>query len=117
MQNSSDGKPTIDIALPYYGDVALMQEAVSSVRAQTDPRWRLYVVDDGKEPGVPEWFAGLDDPRISYERNEVNLGITANYLKCLAMAEAEDLIDAPGGEGRAADRSWSPLVSPFVSGA
>ncbi|MEY9861242.1 glycosyltransferase involved in cell wall biosynthesis [Catenulispora sp. GAS73] len=89
MENGGADKATIDIALPYYGDVALMQAAVSSVRAQTDPRWRLYVVDDGKEPGVPEWFAGLDDPRISYERNEVNLGITANYLKCLAMAEAE----------------------------
>jgi len=39
---------TIDIMLPYYGDVALMQNAVRSVIAQSDPDWRLTVVDDGQ---------------------------------------------------------------------
>ena len=53
----------VDIMLPYYGDVALMQAAVRSVIAQSDPDWRLTVVDDGKEPGVPEWFAALGTTR------------------------------------------------------
>jgi glycosyltransferase involved in cell wall biosynthesis len=83
--------PLIDIVMPYYGDVPRMQSAVRSVLAQSDPRWRLTVIDDGQEPGVPEWFAGLgaNDPRIRYERNERNLGITANFQKCLRAAEAE----------------------------
>ncbi|GAA2004938.1 glycosyltransferase family A protein [Catenulispora subtropica] len=83
---------TIDIMLPYYGDVALMQTAVRSVIAQSDPDWRLTVVDDGREPGVPEWFAALDDPRVTYQRNERNLGITGNFTKCLHLAEAEYLV-------------------------
>ncbi|WP_457028898.1 glycosyltransferase family 2 protein [Kitasatospora sp. P5_F3] len=83
---------TLDVLLPYYGDVALMQAAVHSVLAQTDPDWRLTVVDDGKEPGVPEWFAELDDPRVSYQRNEQNLGVTGNYRKCLGLAEHEYLV-------------------------
>ncbi|NUR26110.1 MAG: glycosyltransferase [Catenulispora sp.] len=83
---------TIDIMLPYYGDVALMQTAVRSVLAQSDPAWRLTVVDDGTEPGVPEWFATLDDPRVSYQRNEHNLGVTGNFTKCLELAEAEYLV-------------------------
>ncbi|MEV7021010.1 glycosyltransferase family 2 protein [Kitasatospora sp. NPDC093558] len=83
---------TLEILLPYYGDVALMQEAVRSVLAQTDPDWRLTVVDDGKEPGVPEWFAELDDPRVRYFRNEQNLGVTGNYRKCLGMAEHEHMM-------------------------
>ncbi|NUP48107.1 MAG: glycosyltransferase family 2 protein [Catenulispora sp.] len=83
---------TIDIMLPYYGDVALMQTAVRSVIAQSDPDWRLTVVDDGKEPGVPEWFAALDDPRVSYQRNEQNLGATGNYKKCLSLVEAEYMV-------------------------
>ena len=32
---------TFDIMLPYYGDFPLMQIAVRSVQAQTDPDWRL----------------------------------------------------------------------------
>jgi GT2 family glycosyltransferase len=81
-----------DVMLPYYGDVSLMQAAVRSVLAQSDPGWRLTVVDDGKEPGVPEWFAQLDDDRVRYLRNEKNLGATGNYKKCLSLAEHEYLI-------------------------
>lgn len=80
---------TLDIMLPYYGDVGLLQAAVRSVIAQTDPDWRLTVVDDGQEPGVPEWFAGLGDERVRYQRNEQNLGITKNFQKCADLAEHE----------------------------
>ncbi|MFE4638219.1 glycosyltransferase family 2 protein [Streptomyces sp. NPDC056773] len=83
---------TLDIMLPYYGDVALMQAAVRSVLAQTDPNWRLTVVDDGKEPSVPGWFAELDDPRVSYQRNEQNLGVTGNYRKCLGLVREEHFV-------------------------
>ena len=83
---------TIDIMLPYYGDVALMQAAVRSIIAQTDPDWRLTVVDDGKEPGVPEWFAALGDERVRYQRNEANLGATGNYQKCLSLVEHDYMV-------------------------
>ena len=87
----AESTPSIDLMMPYYGDVALMQAAVHSVLAQTDPDWHLTVVDDGKEPGVPEWFAGLGDPRVGYLRNEVNLGVSANFQKCLELAERDRL--------------------------
>jgi|GEM_PF-13002 len=79
----------VDVLMPYYGDVGMMQEAVRSVLAQRDPHWRLTVVDDGTEPGVPEWFAGLiaehGPAKIRYQRNETNLGITENFQKCLTL--------------------------------
>ncbi|MEU9109346.1 glycosyltransferase family A protein [Streptomyces xanthophaeus] len=83
---------TLDIMLPYYGNVALMQAAVRSILAQSDPEWRLVVVDDGKEPDVPGWFAELDDPRVSYQRNEQNLGVTGNYRKCLGLVREEHFV-------------------------
>ncbi|MEZ0092072.1 glycosyltransferase family 2 protein [Streptacidiphilus sp. EB129] len=81
--------PLFDIMLPYYGDVALMQGAVRSVLAQSDPDWRLTVIDDGREPGVPEWFAALGDDRVRYQRNPENLGITRNFQKCVDLLELE----------------------------
>jgi GT2 family glycosyltransferase len=80
---------TLDILMPYYGDVAMMQTAVRSVLAQDDPRWRLTVVDDGRADGVPEWFAGIDDDRVRYLRNEHNLGVTGNFNRCLDLVEDE----------------------------
>lgn len=73
--------------VPYYGDPELMRQAVRSVQAQTDPDWRLTVVDDGREPGVPEWFAGLGDPRVRYLRNDRNLGVTGNFRRCVDLVE------------------------------
>ncbi|MGW7327438.1 glycosyltransferase family 2 protein [Streptomyces sp. NPDC054840] len=81
-----------EILLPYYGDVALMQGAVRSVLAQDGDDWRLTVVDDGTEPGVPEWFEQLADPRVRYLRNERNLGVTGNFNRCVELAEYEYLV-------------------------
>ncbi|MFF6777537.1 glycosyltransferase family 2 protein [Streptomyces sp. NPDC012637] len=85
--STADGAP-LDIMLPHYGDTGLMQAAVRSVLEQTDGNWRLTVVDDGKEPGVPEWFASLGDSRVRYMRNEQNLGITRNFRKCVDLVES-----------------------------
>jgi hypothetical protein len=74
--------------VPYYGDVPLMQAAVRSVQAQDGGDWRLTVVDDGREPGVPEWFAGLGDPRVRYLRNPRNHGVTGNFNACVELARA-----------------------------
>lgn len=81
---------TIDIMMPFYGDPDLFRAAVESVLAQTDPGWRLVVVDDvypEREPG--EWVASLGDPRVEYVRNEVNLGVNGNFSKCVGLVEAD----------------------------
>ena len=79
-----------EIALPFYGDVAFLKEAVASVIDQTDPNWQLLVVDDGYPDGtLPAWFAGLNDSRISYLRNEKNLGANGNFQKCLSLVTSD----------------------------
>lgn len=69
--------------MPFYGRFDHLRLAVESVLAQTDPDWRLVVVDDvypDLEPGA--WVCALDDSRISYRRNDVNLGVSANFRRC-----------------------------------
>ncbi|MGW5846940.1 glycosyltransferase family 2 protein [Streptomyces sp. NPDC055254] len=83
---------TFDFMLPYYGDVRLMQDAVRSVLAQSDPDFRLVVIDDGKEAEVPGWFEQLGDKRVHYSRNEQNLGITKNFQKCVRLSEADYVV-------------------------
>ena len=79
----------IDVLLPYYGNVELMKEAVQSVVAQTNPNWRLTVIDDCYPDAEPaRWFASQMDPRITYLRNGTNLGANANYRLALSLAEA-----------------------------
>ena len=81
---------TIDIALPFYGDVDFMKQTVTSIINQTDSDWRLIVVDDGyPDESLPKWFSDLNDSRISYLRNENNLGANGNFQKCLGLLSAE----------------------------
>ena len=81
---------TLDIALPFYGDVEYLKQTVESVIAQSDPDWRLIVVDDGyPDESIPGWFASLKDPRISYQRNVNNLGANGNFQKCLKLVSEE----------------------------
>jgi glycosyltransferase involved in cell wall biosynthesis len=83
---------TLEIFVPFWGDPALLYETVESVRAQRNPDWRLIVIDDCyPDEAVPEYFAAIDDERISYTRNEVNLGITENYREAIRRATADHI--------------------------
>jgi len=80
----------IDIVIPYYGPPGLMRATVESVLSQTDPDWRLLVVDDRyPDPEIGDWLRSMDDPRIVYSRNERNLGAGANFARSMSLAEAD----------------------------
>ena len=84
---------TIEIFVPFWGDPGLLYDTVESVRAQRDADWRLIVIDDCyPDDSVPAHFAAIDDPRIEYVRNEVNLGITENYREAIRRATTEHIV-------------------------
>jgi glycosyltransferase involved in cell wall biosynthesis len=80
----------IDLVVPYWGEPRYLRELVASVLAQTDPRWRLTVVDDAyPDPWAGEYLAGLHDQRIVYLRNATNRGITDVFQQCADLVRAE----------------------------
>lgn len=86
---------TIDVMLPYYGDVAMMKAAVGSVLNQADKDFVLTIVDDGyPDADLPEYFRRLvdSDNRVRYFRNDVNLGANGNYKKCLSLVEHDVVV-------------------------
>lgn len=81
---------TFDIMLPFYGSVEHFKIAVRSVLAQTHTDIRLVIVDDVyPDPSAGEWAVSIGDPRVEYIRNEQNLGVSRNYLKCVGMMQSE----------------------------
>ncbi|MDR6973260.1 glycosyltransferase family 2 protein [Leifsonia shinshuensis] len=84
---------TIDIMMPFYGDPEQLRAAVNSVLAQTDPEWRLVVIDDQYPDRAPgEWVQGLGDPRVQYLLNETNLGVSGNFSRSLELVESEHFV-------------------------
>lgn len=80
----------LEIVMPFYGDPRQFRDAVASVLAQSDPNWRLTVIDDCYPDEAPgRWVRSLDDPRIRYFRNERNLGVSGNFQRGVELVEAE----------------------------
>lgn len=83
----------IDICVPYWGDAATFIATITSIRAQTDPHWRLTVIDDCyPDTRVERHIATLGDSRIEYRRNESNVGITENFRRALAAATGSHVV-------------------------
>jgi glycosyltransferase involved in cell wall biosynthesis len=83
----------LDVLLPFWGDPGLLRQTVASVLAQRNGDWLLTVVDDAyPDESVADWFAGIDDPRVTYIRKPVNVGITENYRTCVSLATQEVVV-------------------------
>jgi hypothetical protein len=83
----------VDVMVPAFGDDALVRQTVISVREQTDPNWRLTLLDDGpaagRDPGLGPWLRRLDDPRIGYHANSERQGVNRNFQCCVDASSAE----------------------------
>jgi glycosyltransferase involved in cell wall biosynthesis len=83
----------LHVLIPYWGDPALLDQAVDSVLAQSDPDWHLTIVDDHHpSPRAEEMYADHDDPRITYLRNDRNLGVTGNFERCRTLADGDSVM-------------------------
>ena len=67
-------KNSIDIFIPYWGDLRLLKTAINSVLGQTNENWRLTIIDDNY-PGdaAKKYCKSIKDKRVRYIKNNKNL--------------------------------------------
>lgn len=93
----------VSVVMPARNAARTIESAIASVRAQTDPRWELIVVDDGSTDGTATLVERLaaEDPRIRLLRNAVaagpgparNRAIGDARGRWLAFLDSDDLWD------------------------
>ena len=87
------GAPLISVLTPVHDPpLAMLQEAIASVRNQTYAKWELCLVDDGSTN--PEITAALEhhansDPRIHLTRHTVAQGISEATNAAMALATGD----------------------------
>jgi glycosyltransferase involved in cell wall biosynthesis len=78
------------VAIPFFSNLDYLGIALQSLVAQADEQWTAIVVDDcSPEVGAEQVVAVLGDSRIRYVRNERNLGVAANFNRCLELAAVD----------------------------
>jgi len=83
--------PLVTIAIPAY-KTAFLAEAISSALSQTYADIEVIVVDDASPNDVQGIVARFSDNRLSYHRNEKNLGKedpSRNWNRCLELAKGD----------------------------
>ena len=117
--------PRISFTIPYYDNPAYLAEAIASVRAQTLDDWELIVVDDCGPAPAEHLVEELHDERVSYVRNQVNLGLAGNWNECVRRATApyvtvlhgDDRLRPPYGERVLAAFEGRPEVAAVFTDA
>lgn len=83
----------VSIIMPTYKQDELLHKAVESVLAQTYTNFELIVVDDNKDESYKsankQYFESLNDSRILYLQNEVNMGSTATRNKGIFASQGK----------------------------
>jgi len=103
---------SVDVVVPCYNYAHYLEKCIASITSQRDVDVRVLIVDDCSPDNTPEVASRLAaaDPRITYVRNPVNLGLigTANRgvmdwasADYVVLISADDLL-TPGALARAA---------------
>ena len=83
--------PPITIGLPVYNGENYVAESIQCLRDQTFGDFRLIISDNASTDATEEIArsAAREDERVTYHRQQVNLGGPANYNFTLAQAEGD----------------------------
>lgn len=95
IETRSDDKNfgLVSIIMPTYKQGELMHKAVQSLINQSYTNFELLVIDDNKEESYrtanSEYFASINDNRITYIQNEQNMGSARTRNRGISLAKGE----------------------------
>ena len=103
--------PLVSIIIPTFDRPRYLQEAIEAVLAQTYPKIEVLVFDNGTldETLAVAGDAARRDPRVRFQRNKRNLGMSANF-NALAQAARGEFLVAIGDDDRLLPEFVSRLV-------
>jgi len=79
----------LTIAIPAFGESPFLKEAIESVIRSQDINVKIIVIDDCSPTTFIKDICSLFEDRITYIRNDTNLGISENFNKCIRASNSE----------------------------
>lgn len=83
-------QPKVSVLLPNYNYARYIGEAIESVLNQTYQDFELIIVDNHSTDNTEEVVSKyLSDPRVSFTKNDRNVGMVPNFNKSISLAKGE----------------------------
>jgi glycosyltransferase involved in cell wall biosynthesis len=112
---------TFGLVVPFFSNEKYLQEMLKSIVAQTSDQWVCLVIDDsGRSNEAESIVRSLGDPKITYIKNETNLGLGRCWntgleymirtfdLTVVAVVHADDVLEPEFVEVSLAGHTSSP---------
>lgn len=112
--------PRISVLIPAFNADEWVATAIESVRSQTFSDWEIVAVDDASSDRTAEILRSFSAPRVRVEQNAANLGMTANWNRCLSLATGDLVMKLDADDAlkpRALELLAEALEDPAVIGA
>src|SRR4051812_9036556 len=81
--------PLLTIGIPTYNRSTFLRESLAAALAQTHPEMEIIVSDNASPDDTRAVVNELGRGKVTYHRHDSNLGPTANFLKCLDLANGK----------------------------
>lgn len=89
MKAWTANKPLVSVCIPTYNRAQMLKECVESILLQTLSDFELIIIDNASEDATESVVKSFCDKRIVYVRNNHNIGLTGNWIRCLTLAQCE----------------------------
>jgi glycosyltransferase involved in cell wall biosynthesis len=107
---SAPSDQIVSIGMPVYNGQAFIEEAIQSIRRQTETRWELLISDNASTDRTGEICArqSAEDPRIRYVVQPENIGAIRNFGYVLSNTAAPFFMWAASDD--VWDESWLAIL-------
>ena len=79
--------PIVSVCIPAYNGERFIKYAIASVLTQTFTDWELIICDDCSNDNTAKIVDSFSDSRIRFYINPKNLGISANFNRCIEFSK------------------------------
>lgn len=79
----------VSVCMACYNGASYIEEQIASILSQLEQEDELIIIDDGSKDATAKIVLGVNDPRIQFIKNEINLGVNQTFEKAIKMATGE----------------------------
>lgn len=104
----------VTLAIPTFNRLELLKRAVASALTQNYKNLEIIISDNASTDGTSEYLRSLDDDRIKVILGEQNLGMVANWDRCLVSAQGDYFLLISDDDALFEESAVEKLVSGFL---